>query len=52
MRTLLHRIAATFRRRRSDERLGEEVQAHLELLAADYERRGLPFHCRVQTVYY
>ena len=41
MRTLLHRIAATFRRRRSDERLGEEVQAHLELLAADYERRGL-----------
>jgi predicted permease len=41
MRTLLHRIAATFRRRRSDERLDEEVQAHLEALAADYERRGL-----------
>jgi predicted permease len=41
MRTLLHRIAATVRRRRSDERLDEEVQAHLELLAADYERRGL-----------
>lgn len=41
MRTLLHRIAAMFRRRRSDERLDEEVQGHLDLLAADYERRGL-----------
>jgi putative ABC transport system permease protein len=41
MRTLFQRIAATFTRRRSDERLDEEVQAHLDLLAADYERRGL-----------
>src|SRR5215204_2953287 len=40
MRAILHRIAATFRRGRSDDRLDEEVRAHLELLAADYERRG------------
>ena len=41
MRTILHRIAAAFGRRRADDRLNEEVRAHLELLAADYERRGL-----------
>jgi predicted permease len=41
MRTILQRIAATFRRRRSDDRLDEEIQEHLNLLAADYERRGL-----------
>jgi len=41
MRTILHRIAATFRHRHADDRLDEEVRAHLELLAADYERRGL-----------
>ncbi|HKH71705.1 MAG TPA: hypothetical protein VKA59_10185 [Vicinamibacterales bacterium] len=37
MRAILHRIAATFRRGRSDDRLDEEVRAHLELLAADYD---------------
>src|SRR5262245_26493273 len=41
MRTVLHRIAAALRSRRADERLDEEVRAHLELLTADYERRGL-----------
>ena len=35
------RIRALFLRRPLDERLDEEVQAHLEALAADYERRGL-----------
>ena len=41
MRLLLRRITAVFRARHADERLDEEVRAHLDLLAADYERRGL-----------
>jgi predicted permease len=41
MRTLLQRMAAALRPRRADERIDEEVRAHLELLAADYECRGL-----------
>ena len=41
MRLVLQRIAAAFRSRRADDRLDEEVRAHLDLLAADYERRGL-----------
>jgi predicted permease len=41
MRTILQRLAAALRPRDADERLDEEVRAHLELLAADYERRGL-----------
>jgi predicted permease len=41
MRVLLQRIASAFRRQRVDERLDEEVRAHLDLLATDYERRGL-----------
>jgi putative ABC transport system permease protein len=40
MRTLWSRIRALFVRRVLDARLDEEVRAHLELLAADYERRG------------
>ena len=40
MRGVLHRIAALFKSRQADERLDEEVRAHLDLLAADYERRG------------
>jgi putative ABC transport system permease protein len=29
------------RRRRADDRLDEEIRAHLDLLAAEYERRGM-----------
>jgi putative ABC transport system permease protein len=41
MRAVLQRLAATFRRRRADDRLDEEIRAHLDLLAADNERRGM-----------
>ncbi len=41
MRMLWSQIRALFRQRALDERLDEEVQAHLDALAADYERRGL-----------
>jgi predicted permease len=41
-RRLRSRIRALFQHRALDARLDEEVRAHLELLAADYERRGLP----------
>lgn len=41
MRTTLCRLAGLFRRSRRDAALDEEVQAHLDLLAADYERRGI-----------
>ncbi len=41
MRAVLQRFAATFRRRRADDRLDEEILAHLDLLAADYQRRGM-----------
>src|SRR5687767_3611405 len=41
MRIVLQRIISAFRRRHTDDRLDEEVRAHLDLLAADYERRGL-----------
>jgi predicted permease len=41
MRIILQRILAGFRHRRADDRLDEEIQAHLDLLAADYERRGM-----------
>ncbi len=41
MHALLSRIAALFRRDQLENRLDEEVRAHLELLAADYERRGM-----------
>ena len=41
MRTLWSRIRALFLGRQLDTRLDEEVQAHLEALAADYVRRGL-----------
>jgi putative ABC transport system permease protein len=42
MRTLWSRMRALFLRRQLDERLDEEVQAHLDQLAADYVRRGAP----------
>ena len=41
MRAVLQRIAALFRRRHLDDQLDEEVRGHLDLLAAEYERRGL-----------
>lgn len=41
MRAVLHRIVACLRSGQADDRLDEEVRAHLELLAADYERQGL-----------
>jgi predicted permease len=48
MRTILRRFTSLFRRRRLDEALDEEVRAHLDLLAADYERRGMtPYEARL-----
>ena len=41
MRVLWSRARALFRSDALDARLDEEVQGHLETLAADYERRGL-----------
>ena len=40
MRIFLSRVRALLRRRALDARLDEEVRAHLEELAAEYERRG------------
>jgi predicted permease len=40
MQTLFSRIRALFHRRQLDARLDEEVQAHLDELAADYMKRG------------
>jgi predicted permease len=48
MRTLLSRLRALFHRRRLEEQLDDEVSAHLDLLAADYVRRGMaPDQARV-----
>ncbi len=41
LRTIVKRVSAVFRRRSVDAALDEEVRGHLELLARDYERRGL-----------
>jgi hypothetical protein len=41
MRTVLARTAGLFRHARRDQALDQEVRAHLDLLAADYERRGM-----------
>lgn len=41
MRTYLARIAGLMARRRSDAALDDDIRAHLDLLAAEYERRGL-----------
>ena len=40
MRTLLSRIRALFRRSHMDEDLDADIRAHLDLLEADYTRRG------------
>ena len=41
MRTFLSRLLGLLRRNALDVRLEEEVQMHLDALAAEYERRGL-----------
>src|SRR5690606_20665291 len=41
LRILLARLAGLFRHNESDDRLDDEVRFHVEMLAADYERRGL-----------
>ena len=41
IRATFTRLLAMFRRRQLDADLDDEVRAHLELLAADYERRGM-----------
>jgi predicted permease len=41
MRSLFARLAGLITRRRDDQALDEEIAAHLELLAAEYERRGM-----------
>ena len=41
MRTLVRRILAVVTRGRLERDLDDEVQAHLDLLARDYERRGM-----------
>ena len=41
LRTLLSRIAATFRRRRLDDEFDEEVRDHLEMLAQRFVARGM-----------
>ncbi|HWV94278.1 MAG TPA: ABC transporter permease [Vicinamibacterales bacterium] len=41
LRSILMRISAPLRRRSLDAALDEEVSGHLDLLARDYERRGL-----------
>ena len=41
IRALLARLVAVFARRRDEERLDDEIAAHLDLLAAEYRHRGL-----------
>jgi predicted permease len=41
IRTFVSRLRALFRRAALDDRLDEEVRAHLDALAADYVRRGM-----------
>ena len=40
-RTALSRLLSLFRRRQQDVDLDDEIRAHLDLLTADYERRGM-----------
>jgi predicted permease len=47
-RAIARRVAAVFRRHSVDAALDEEISEHLELLARDYQRRGLsPEHARL-----
>ncbi len=41
MRMLLFRLSGLWRRRALDTRLDDEMGTHLDLLAAEYERRGM-----------
>ena len=41
MRAIVSRVAAFFRRGSLDAALDDDIRAHLDLLAADYERRGM-----------
>jgi predicted permease len=41
MRTILKRLLALFTRRRLDRDLDDEIRAHIDLLAAEYERGGM-----------
>ena len=41
MRASLKRLLAVFRRARADHELDDEIGAHIDLLAADYERQGM-----------
>ena len=41
LRSVVARIAGTFTRRHRDAELGDELRVHLEMLAEEYERRGL-----------
>jgi putative ABC transport system permease protein len=41
MRTLLSRVRALFTRNQAERDLSDEVRAHLDLQAADFERRGM-----------
>ena len=41
VRILLARVAGLLRRSGADERLDDEVRFHVEMLASDYQRRGL-----------
>jgi putative ABC transport system permease protein len=40
-RTALSRLLSLFRRRQQDADLDDEIRTHLDLLAAEYERRGM-----------
>src|SRR5688572_20750937 len=42
MRVLLSRIAGLLRGRRLDARLDDEVRFHIDMLAQDHMRRGMP----------
>jgi len=42
LRVLLSRLAALFRHRSDGDRLSEEIETHLALLAAEFQGRGLP----------
>ena len=41
IRAAFTRLLSMFRRRQLDDGLDEEIRGHLELLAAEYERRGM-----------
>jgi predicted permease len=49
LRTLLSRIRGHFAARLEDARLAEEIAAHIDALAGDYERRGLSPQAALQA---